>query len=74
MGTANVTSNNLGEMKMIKTKWISPDDYHGQDLLVFGRCLRCGKLATKTKKFKGYEYKYCDITCDFIIERWIEEK
>ena len=58
---------------MKKDKWISPDDYHGQDLLASGRCLRCGKLATKTRKFKGHEYKYCGVTCGFIIEKWIEE-
>jgi len=33
---------------MKKDKWITPDNYHFQDIVDNGRCIWCGKLATKT--------------------------
>ena len=35
---------------MKKDKWITPDDYHFQDILDNGRCVWCGRLASKNTK------------------------
>jgi len=54
---------------MKKDKWITPDNYHFQDILELGRCLYCGKLAsTKTKQ--GH---ICCDNCKPIIESLVKK-
>ena len=58
----------------MKDKWITPDNYHLQDLLDCGRCLYCGKLAQATQTHKGITYNHCGIGCSRIINKLIDEK
>lgn len=55
--------------------WISPDDYHLEDLLAQGRCLRCGRLAEPgyNREYKGFVYYYCSDECDVIVHDAIDE-
>ena len=57
----------------MKDKWITPDNYHLQDLFVHGRCLYCGKLALVTATHKGTSYNHCGAECSAIINELIDE-
>ena len=52
-----------------KDKWITPDNYHFQDMLDNGRCLYCGELAT-TQTVQGHK---CCEDCKPIIESLVKK-
>ena len=58
---------------MAKVKWVTPDDYHIQDIIDMGRCLWCGGLAQAVTTHHGHAYNHCSAECSACLNAVFDE-